>query len=117
MRFATALVLIFFAAFFFYPLGSLAVRGVAELGSTTDTPSLLPGLLRVLRFSVLQAFASAALSVLVAIPGAYAVSHFSFRFRGFFQSLSLVPFVLPSVIVVICIISFFFTRPDTTFEI
>lgn len=105
MRLGTVFLIVIFALFFFFPLGNLAVRAIAQLDGSGAAAR--GGILGVLQFTVLQAGLSSVLSILVALPGAYALSHFTFRFRRFFYSLSLVPFVLPSVIVVICIISFY----------
>jgi thiamine transport system permease protein len=44
--------------------------------------------------------------VLFGLPGAYAISHFRFPLKRLFQSLTLIPFVLPSIVVVICMVSF-----------
>ena len=62
---------------------------------------------RILLFTTGQAALSAAISILVAFPGAYLVSHFNFPLKRFMVALSLVPFVLPSVVVIICMISFY----------
>ncbi len=66
-----------------------------------------PSTWRSLRFSILQAAVSAALSVAVAVPGAYLMSHYRFRGRQIIQSLSLVPFVMPSLIVILAVIGFY----------
>jgi thiamine transport system permease protein len=97
---------------FYLPLGWFFGRVVTEgvsvaqlleiLGSRTTRHTLL--------FTTGQAALSAAVSVLFALPGAYLVSHYSFRFRRTLLSISLVPFVLPSIIVVICMISFYGKR-------
>jgi thiamine transport system permease protein len=58
-------------------------------------------------FTAGQAALSALLGVLLALPIGYLVSHYEFPGRRLFYSLSLVPFVLPSIIVVVCMISFY----------
>lgn len=65
------------------------------------------GTWRSLRFSILQAAVSAGISVLVALPGAYLITHYRFRGRQIIQSLSLVPFVMPSLIVILAVIGFY----------
>lgn len=100
---------VLFGVFFFFPLGSFTLRAVKAFGSATDTGSgpVAPGLLSTLRFTAVQAFLSALFSIIIALPGAYALSHFNFPLRRVIKSLSLVPFVLPSIVVIICMISFF----------
>ncbi len=66
-----------------------------------------PGTWRSLRFSVLQAAISALLSILIALPGAYFLSHLRFPGKRVVQSVTLLPFVLPSLIVILAVISFY----------
>ena len=102
-------VALIFCAFFFFPLTGFAVRAFESIGSTAQAgaASVLPGLLSTLKFASIQAFLSAGLSVIIALPGAFALSRYSFPFRRLIKSLSLVSFVLPSIIVIICMISFY----------
>ncbi len=62
---------------------------------------------RIALFTVGQAALSALISLLIALPGAYLLAHHRFPGRRLLYSLSLLPFVLPSIIVVICMISFY----------
>ncbi|MFW5728821.1 MAG: iron ABC transporter permease, partial [Spirochaetota bacterium] len=62
---------------------------------------------RVAAFTVGQATLTGVISLVIALPGAYLLSHYRFPFRRLLYSLSLLPFVLPSIIVVICMISFY----------
>ncbi len=62
---------------------------------------------RVVAFTVGQAALTGVISLAVALPGAYLLSHYRFPLRRLLYSLSLLPFVLPSIIVVICMISFY----------
>jgi len=57
-------------------------------------------------FTVAQAALSAALAVLAGLPGAYVLSRFRFPLKRLVSSLTLIPFVLPSIVVVICMVSF-----------
>ncbi|AFG38636.1 ABC-type Fe3+ transport system, permease component [Spirochaeta africana DSM 8902] len=59
------------------------------------------------RFSLLQAGLSAVISVVLALPGAYLLAHLRFPGKRLVQSLTLLPFVLPSLIVVLAIISMY----------
>lgn len=97
---------------FYLPLGWFFYRVAGEGGSLERLWEIVTsGTARsTLSFTAGQAALSAAISVLFALPGAYLVSHYSFRFRRTLLSISLVPFVLPSIIVVICMISFYGRR-------
>ena len=66
-----------------------------------------PATWRTVGFTFAQAAASAAAGVLLAVPGAWIISHFDFPLRGLLRSLSLLPFILPSIVVVLAMISFF----------
>ncbi|MBT3275937.1 MAG: iron ABC transporter permease, partial [Spirochaetales bacterium] len=96
-----------FAVFFILPFGNFIIKSSLSIISAPETANLLPGLMNVLKFSFAQAGLSALLSVFFALPGAYAISHYRFPLRRFFQSVSLLPFVLPSIVVIICMISFY----------
>ncbi|MFW6212338.1 MAG: ABC transporter permease [Spirochaetota bacterium] len=105
-------VALFFVLFFFMPIGTVFVeafggmspgRLLSVVGETLRSSKTLS----ILRFTVGQAALSAAIGVLLALPLAYLISHFRFPGRRFLYSLSLIPFVLPSIIVVVCMISFY----------
>ncbi|MFB6266732.1 MAG: ABC transporter permease [Halodesulfurarchaeum sp.] len=58
-------------------------------------------------FTVYQAMLSTVASVLLGLPGAYALSRFSFPGRRTIRSLTMVPFVLPSIMVAIGFVAMF----------
>lgn len=100
---AGAVPLVAFAAFFFYPVLSLIGRGLIgsggmDLSGFAEVVSR-PRFSRILWFTLWQAAASAALSVLVGVPGAYLLYRCRFRGRGVLRALVTVPFVLPTVVV------------------
>lgn len=101
-----------FAGFLFIPAIAVLSAGAVEQGLSgwlAEAASILErgGTWRSLRFSALQAVASAAISVVLAFPGSYYLAHVRFPGRRFVQSLTLVPFVLPSLIVILAVISFY----------
>ncbi|MFP4644780.1 MAG: ABC transporter permease [Spirochaetales bacterium] len=101
-----------FAALLFIPAAAVLSAGVIESGLDgwlTETRSLLsrPGTWRSLRFSVLQAAVSAGICIVVAFPGGYYLAHVQFPGRRIVSSLTLVPFVLPSLVVILAVISFY----------
>ncbi len=103
--------LIFLFIFFFYPLSkiiSFAFFGKSGF-SFTNFFSVLkdPYTIRVLLFTFKESFLSAAITLLVAFPGAYIVSHFWFKGRDLLVSLATIPFILPSVLVALGFIILF----------
>jgi thiamine transport system permease protein len=95
--------LAFLGMFFFYPLTSLlvyTVQGGAE-GSTWSVWQVVssPATLRVVWFSVWQAALSTFLTLLIGLPGAYLFGRFSFRGRGLLQTLTAIPFIMPTLVV------------------
>ena len=95
--------LTFLGVFFVYPVASIVGRGLvvdgsidlSVLGDTLQDP----GIRHVVWFTVWQATASTLLTVLVALPGAYVISRYTFRGRAVVRALITVPFVLPTVVV------------------
>ncbi|MFC7097176.1 ABC transporter permease [Halobaculum marinum] len=97
----TALLL---AVLFYYPVATVFVDAVVEDGRLTFGPllSVLGDQFyvgRVLGFTAYQAALSTVLSVLLGLPGAWILARFEFRGRQTLRSVTMVPFVLPSVLV------------------
>ncbi len=57
--------------------------------------------------NIFQAFVSAFLSVLLAIPGGYIFSKYKFKFKKTLYSLFIIPFILPTIIVILSVITSF----------
>ena len=62
---------------------------------------------RTLGLTILQASVSAGVTLVASLPGAYAIGRLSFPGKRLLRSLLLVPFVLPSIVVVIALIGFY----------
>lgn len=62
---------------------------------------------RILSFTVLQALASTAASVVIALPGAYLLANYRFRGKRIIRAICTVPFVLPSILVVLGFVIFY----------
>lgn len=97
-----ALPLAFFAAFFAYPVASIVGRGLHEggtwhLGRAGDVLGD-PAIRHVLWFTCWQAAASTALTLAVALPGAYVFARLDFPGKRLLRALVTVPFVLPTVV-------------------
>ncbi|GAA3390298.1 iron ABC transporter permease [Streptomyces roseoviridis] len=94
----------FFAVFFAWPVVSIVGRGLRpdgrhwELGRFGETLTR-PDILDVLWFTLWQALASTALTLLVALPGAYVLARFDFPGKRILRAVVTVPFVLPTVMV------------------
>jgi thiamine transport system permease protein len=98
----------------YYPVASVLVEGVVVDGR----PSLSP-LVDVLAdpfyhdlfgFTIYQAILSTLLSLALGLPGAYLLARFEFPGRRTLQSVTLVPFVLPSIMVAIGFAAMFGTN-------
>ncbi|GHF49260.1 iron ABC transporter permease [Streptomyces mashuensis] len=97
-----ALPLAFFALFFAYPVAAITGRGLKEdgqwqLGRVGDVLTD-PAIGHVLWFTTWQAAASTALTLLVALPGAYVFARLDFPGKGVLRAVVTVPFVLPTVV-------------------
>jgi thiamine transport system permease protein len=95
--------LLFLGLFFFYPLLSifalsLAPEGVVDLAALRGLVST-DYYVHILWFTVWQAVVSTALTVLLALPGAYIFARYRFRGKSLLQALTTIPFVLPTVVV------------------
>ena len=94
--------LAFFALFFAYPVAAIVERGLRPEGAwrigvvgevLTD-----PDLAGVLWFTCWQAAASTALTLALALPGAYVFARLDFPGRRLLHAVVAVPFVLPTVV-------------------
>ncbi|MFD9909924.1 ABC transporter permease [Streptomyces sp. NPDC059063] len=98
-----ALPVAFFAAFFAYPVAAIVARGLKvdgawQFGRIADVLGQ-SDVRHVLWFTTWQALASTALTLLVALPGAYVFARFEFRGKQVLRAVVTVPFVLPTVVV------------------
>ncbi len=87
----------FLAVFFVWPVASIIGRGLT-LGALGDVLTD-PGLRSVAWFTVWQAALSTALTLVVALPGAYVMARYRFAGRRTLLAFVTVPFVLPTVVV------------------
>ncbi|MBD9704020.1 iron ABC transporter permease [Streptomyces sp. ID01-12c] len=93
----------FFAVFFAHPVAAIVVRGLKADGSWDlgRIGEVLgdAGIRHVLWFTTWQALVSTALTLLIALPGAYVFARFDFRGKDVLRAVVTVPFVLPTVVV------------------
>ncbi len=107
-RRATVLLLVagptlFFALFFGYPVAAIVGRGLHtsagwQLGAVAEVLGRRD-IRDVLWFTTWQALVSTALTLLLALPGAYVFARFAFPGKGVLRAVVTVPFVLPTVVV------------------
>ncbi|WEH37661.1 iron ABC transporter permease [Streptomyces sp. AM 4-1-1] len=93
----------FFALFFAYPVVAIVGRGlktggVWQFGRFGEVLAR-PDILDVLWFTGWQALASTALTLLIALPGAYVFARLDFPGKQLLRAVVTVPFVLPTVVV------------------
>ncbi|HBO35724.1 MAG TPA: iron ABC transporter permease [Sphaerochaeta sp.] len=100
------LLLLFFVPLFF----TLSSAFVTEQGFTFSRIAGVftdPYTQRIMLFTLLQATLSTLASLLVALPGAYLIATYSFRGKRLILALSAIPFVIPSILVVLGFVIFF----------
>jgi len=98
-----ALPLAFLAVFLFYPLLSILGVSLAPQGQIDLSPlgDLIGSgyYLRTIWFTTWQAALSTALTLALALPGAYVFARYEFRGKSVLRALTTIPFVLPTVVV------------------
>ncbi len=104
--------LLFLSIFFFYPLISILTEGLSDeegIFTLGHIQSILSDryILRVIAFTVEQALLSTLASILLGLPGAYLLARYDFRGKSIVKAITTVPFVLPSIIVVLGFVIFF----------
>ncbi|QOV35249.1 iron ABC transporter permease [Streptomyces ferrugineus] len=93
----------FFAVFFAYPVTAIVARGLKvdgawQFGRLWDVLGE-SDIRHVLWFTTWQALASTALTLLIALPGAYVFARLDFPGKQVLRAVVTVPFVLPTVVV------------------
>lgn len=88
--------LAFVGFFFFWPLANIIRLGIAPRALDTLAS---PRTWEIVRFTFGQAAVSTLLTLLVALPGAWALARVPFRGKAVVRALLTVPFVLPTVVV------------------
>jgi thiamine transport system permease protein len=102
-RLLILLPLLFLAVFFCYPLAAITARGLAPDGivnlAAFGKISGSEFYRQTLWFTFWQATVSTLLTILAAFPAAYVMARYTFRGKSLISALTLVPFVMPTVIV------------------
>ena len=96
---------------FYYPVGSVLVGAVHDAGQFTLAPLLAvlsdPFYHDLFAFTAYQALLSTLASVAFGLPGAYLLARFEFPGRRFLRSVTILPFVLPSIMVAVGFLAMF----------
>jgi len=101
---AVALILTFLTIFFAWPVGAMLLRGITDDAGTLDLSTFGEVLTTgrtwaIVGHTLTMALAGTAGSVLFGIPAAYILYRTEFPGRTVLRSITLVPFVLPTVVV------------------
>ncbi|AUV83804.1 iron ABC transporter permease [Salinigranum rubrum] len=100
---------------FYYPVATVFVESVVVRGEVTFDPirSVLTSdfyLVDIIGFTAYQAFLSTVASVALGLPGAWVLARFEFPGRRTLRSVTILPFVLPSIMVAIGFVAMFGRR-------
>ena len=106
---ATAAVLV---VVFYFPVATVFVEAVVVDGAITAAPvvGVLTSefyLVEIFGFTAYQALLSTVASVALGLPGAWILARFEFPGRGVVRSLTILPFVMPSIMVAIGFVATF----------
>ena len=94
--------LVYLALFYALPMAhvlNLSLARGADLAAPFVEAFTSPVQRDILGFTLLQAGLSTLLTLLIGLPGAYLLARFEFRGRSLIQALTVVPFVMPTLVV------------------
>lgn len=91
--------LTFLALFYAYPLAGIVSKSFVREADGLLRALATPATGRMVLFTLGQAAASTALTLMVGLPGAYLVARYRFAGKAVFRALTVVPFVLPTLVV------------------
>lgn len=103
---------LFILIIFYIPLSGILVKGVQSDEGVFSLQGI-GGILsssyyrKILSFTFIQALVSTVLSVLIGLPGAWVMSHYSFPGKRLIRAIITIPFILPSILVVLGFVLFF----------
>ncbi len=97
---------------FFIPLIIVLSKAFVDEHNTISLKmfwSLLtdPYILRVISFTIMQAGISTIGALVIGLPGAYLLANYSFRGKKIIKAISSIPFILPSILVVLGFVIFY----------
>ena len=106
---------LFLVTFFYVPILTVLSRGFRSADGTFSLATVIqllsdPYILRLIRFTTLQALGSSLLSTVIGVPLAYALARLEFPGRRWLASVTMLPFVLPSITVALGFLLLFGTN-------
>ena len=103
---AAVLVILFLVPLFFTLSSAFLIEEGFSVSRIVETFTSAY-IIRILLFTLLQASLSTLASLAVALPGAYLLANYSFKGKRLIKALSTIPFVIPSILVVLGFVIFF----------
>ncbi len=108
---AIASPILFLILFFYYPVAFIVLRGFVSGGNFTLQP-IIESLMRPLDqaaiiFTFQEATVSTIITIILSIPGAYVLAKYEFKGKSLARAFLMVPFVLPSIVVVVGFVRMF----------
>ncbi len=108
---AIASPIIFLILFFYFPVAFIIVQGFVSNGTLSIQP-IIDALSRPLDqaaiiFTFQEATISTIITIILSIPGAYVLAKFDFKGKSLSRAVLMVPFVLPSIVVVVGFVRMF----------
>ena len=91
--------LAFLALFYAWPMAGIVAASFGREADGLLRALASPATGRVVLFTLGQAAASTALTLLVGLPGAWLVARYRFAGKALFRALTAIPFVLPTLVV------------------
>ena len=82
--------------------GDNAISLKVFIGILTD-----PYIIRVISFTILQSAVSTIGALIIGLPGAYLLANYSFKGKKIIKAISAIPFILPSILVVLGFVIFY----------
>lgn len=103
---------LFILIIFYIPLGTILVKGIQNSQGDFSLEGIngilgSPYYRKIIFFTFFQALISTVLSVLIALPGAWFLSHVIFPGKRLIKAVITIPFILPSILVVLGFVLFY----------
>lgn len=97
---------------FFIPLIIVLSKAFVDENNTISLKVFLtlltdPYIIRVISFTIMQAALSTIGALIIGLPGAYLLANYSFRGKKIIKAISAIPFILPSILVVLGFVIFY----------
>lgn len=103
---------LFLIIIFYIPLGTILIKGLQNDNNQFSLSGISEIIgshyyRKIILFTIFQALISTFLSILIGLPGAWIMSHYSFPGKKLIKAVITIPFILPSILVVLGFVLFF----------